>query len=497
MKKLFLAVTSLCAGFCLLFTSGVSAQGVNDFIINSFSADYVLSKESAGGKLLTTEDIDLTFAGNNHGILRAIPVDYKGWNTKIQIDRVTRDGANEPYSTYDQNGNLVLKIGRAERTITGHHTYEIVYEQKHVVNFEESTPEFFWDVNGTQWSQTFKEVSATVHLPADALGEKEPACFSGAFKSTSHDCRYEKSGDQVTFATTKSLSPRENLTIAVPLKAGVFTPPDRKDFINDNITNLLLILAGLLIALGAALVWFIKGRDYGGRGVIIPEYQPPQDVGPAEAGLLYDYRVDSRDITAMLINLAIKRYLRIYDNSKKILFFKTKNYKLELLNPDYSALKTHEKQLMEALFSELATGKVIEMNKLSKTTMTQAIEKIRREMQKNLTDRYGYFEKDAKKLGTGMIIAGFIILFGSFFLHMSGSIIGGILAGFSLILFGKIMPRRSHAGTETYEKIKGLKLYMDTAEKDRLKMMQSVDRPYAEPSKSVEFYEKLLPYAIA
>ncbi len=37
---------------------------------------------------------------------------------------------------------------------------------------------------------------------------------------------------------------------------------------------------------------------------------------------------------------------------------------------------------------------------------------------------------------------------------------------------------------------------MNTAEKDRLAMMQSVDRPYAEPSKTVELFEKLLPYAI-
>ena len=38
---------------------------------------------------------------------------------------------------------------------------------------------------------------------------------------------------------------------------------------------------------------------------------------------------------------------------------------------------------------------------------------------------------------------------------------------------------------------------MNTAEKDRLKMMQSVDRPYAGPEKTVDLFEKLLPFAVA
>ena len=97
-----------------------------------------------------------------------------------------------------------------------------------------------------------------------------------------------------------------------------------------------------------------------------------------------------------------------------------------------------------------------------------------------------------------MIVAGAILLAGGFFLiSIPFAVVGGIIAGAALIGFGLLMPRRSHAGTEVYEKIQGLKLYMDTAEKDRLKMMQSVDRPYAEPSKTVGLYEELLPFAIA
>jgi uncharacterized membrane protein len=48
-----------------------------------------------------------------------------------------------------------------------------------------------------------------------------------------------------------------------------------------------------------------------------------------------------------------------------------------------------------------------------------------------------------------------------------------------------------------YEKVLGLKLYMNTTQKDRLKMLQSTDRPYAEPTKTVELFEKLLPFAVA
>jgi uncharacterized membrane protein len=63
-----------------------------------------------------------------------------------------------------------------------------------------------------------------------------------------------------------------------------------------------------------------------------------------------------------------------------------------------------------------------------------------------------------------------------------------------------LMPARTAKGVAALEQVKGLKLYMETAEKDRMAKLQAPNAPYAsnaaEPVKTVELFEKLLPYAI-
>jgi uncharacterized membrane protein YgcG len=74
--------------------------------------------------------------------------------------------------------------------------------------------------------------------------------------------------------------------------------------------------------------------------------------------------------------------------------------------------------------------------------------------------------------------------------------IGAIICG----IFFHYMSARTAKGTEAKERILGLKMYLEVAEKNRIEKMQSPDAPYAEksagPKHTVELFEKLLPYAI-
>lgn len=85
-------------------------------------------------------------------------------------------------------------------------------------------------------------------------------------------------------------------------------------------------------------------------------------------------------------------------------------------------------------------------------------------------------------------------LFGPLIVVSLGLAIGIVLA------FMIIMGKRTTEGVAVKEQLLGLKMYMETAEADRIKMMQSPNAPYAqnaaEPVRNVELYEKLLPYAV-
>jgi uncharacterized membrane protein len=119
-------------------------------------------------------------------------------------------------------------------------------------------------------------------------------------------------------------------------------------------------------------------------------------------------------------------------------------------------------------------------------------------LKKSLTDTYGLFESTGEKRRYVIIGLGIVAFALSMILHLGwGWVLGSTLVIICALIFAGLMRRRSHAGVEAYEKVKGLQLYMKTAEADRLKMLQSVDRPYAEPSKTVDLFEKLLPFAVA
>lgn len=58
------------------------------------------------------------------------------------------------------------------------------------------------------------------------------------------------------------------------------------------------------------------------------------------------------------------------------------------------------------------------------------------------------------------------------------------------LFFGALMPKRTKAGTLIQRRIEGLKLYMNTAERTRLEMLNP-------PEETPEMFERLLPYAYA
>ena len=155
--------------FCLTVPAKVHAD-VNDFVVHDFHGRYELSKDVHAGKLAVTETIKLTFSDQNHGIERAIPVDYRGSLLKLDIKSVTRDGQQEDYTTYRQSNNQVLRIGDADKTITGQHAYEIKYEMRNIIDFYSEYDEWYWDINGDQWQQPFERSAVRLLcLPAGKL----------------------------------------------------------------------------------------------------------------------------------------------------------------------------------------------------------------------------------------------------------------------------------------------------------------------------------------
>lgn len=503
MKTLRLLLVSLVM-LGSLAVPGLAVADVNDFTITSFDSNQTLTRADKQGELRIVEKIDVVFTDNNHGILRAIPERYKKHSLQLKINRVSSDsGAPAQYSTYSQNGNTVLRIGDPDRTVTGAQSYTVDYTLRNVISFYENHAELYWDVNGDDWGQQFEKVTMTLQVPDGVQLKEEPSCYTGSFASTEQNCSIEQNGRVIRASTNDVLYAGQGLTYVAVFEPGYFSKSAWYETLAEFWKPIVsFVVAFMLLGGTSIMTWWRRGRDAKGRGTIVPQYDAPDKLSPLAVETITNFTATNRAVTATLISLAVRGYIKIIETKKnKLIGRDTLSYTLELVNADYAELDQYEKRLLQALF---ASGKVGAKNELtkSKSTLYTVAGAIKNDVKKDLA-KAGYFKsyRSASGLRTLFTILGIIlvsvagsVLAGGFFI--AGLIAGGVVG----VICWIAMDARTTQGVAAKEHIEGLKLYLDTAEKDRLAKLQGPNAPYAAagpaPEKTVALFEKLLPFAI-
>lgn len=482
---------------------------VNDFVIESFEADYTLTSSDKQGQLRAVETIVVNYSDQNHGILRALPDHYKKHRLQTKIESVTSaTGAPAQYTTYSSNSNTVLKIGDPGKTVTGRQSYTIAYTMRNVISFYPGHDEFYWDINGDQWQQSANRVSVVLRLPQGLNFDRshETLCYTGSFGSTNQDCTIEldREGRRVIVHTTKELQGYETLSIVVGFEKGYFEPSAWQDTLGEYWGTILRLTVPFLLIGGLAWRhWRKNGRDAKGRGTIVPEYEAPDKLKPIEAGTIADFRTDNRDITATIIDLAIRGYLKIIESTKvRKLRKDLKVYSLRLEKTDFSQLNSFETKVLKGIFAKQEKGEEIDLATLKYKLMSTATE-LRKDVKKHLVSA-GYLRKTP--LSTTLRFFGLLALAYLVCIVLSAiwqdaaSKVGIGAATVAVVIFLILLPSRTPKGVAAKESILGLKLYLETAEKKRLEKLQSPDAPYMpkshEPKRTVELFEKLLPFAM-
>jgi hypothetical protein len=539
-SKLWLAGV-LFSTFIILSASS-SAQNTQDFVIQSFSADYYLDRNDAKTSLLhTVEDIQAQFPNydQNHGILRAIPEIYQGHTINLKVNSVT-DQSNQPlhYTTYHENDNLVLKIGDADKYVHGLQIYKISYDSRNVVNLQTNQDQFFWNVNGNQWSQPFTYVTARLHLPSQLAGSlyEKNDCYVGYYYSqdTSRcvaDDNILSSGDRLLSFNAASLQAGETMSFKVRFDKGTFAigPEVAHERQMKHVANVsALILGAALPAIAFSVMinrWRKFGNDPKGRGVIIPQYEPPKGLTVMYSDFLLKEELRGKALSASLIDLAVHKHLTISEIPKKGIFG-SKDYELKITELP-ADLNEHTKKALSIIFDGLLNdGSAVKLSEFkNRSSVDTTIYKDLKDLEKDEAGRLyslGYFVKDPLKIKKGYqiwAIFPFLLGFGTLWAVLAsfesikpwGAVFAGLGLGLifvTLVMYflSFIMPARSLSGVEARDELLGLKDYIKLAEADRLKYLQSpegaekiVDKSAFNPEDKVmkvKLFEELLPYAI-
>lgn len=472
------------------------AQG-RSLEIQSFHGDLVVG---ADGSLTVTETIRVRFIGSWNGLVRSIPIEYltdygANYTLRLAVENVRDDAGNDlRYETERSGRNRVFRIfvpgaNNATRTVV------IRYSVSNGLRFFEEHDELYWSLTGDESEFPILDASAIVMLPGEAEGVRT-AAFTGPRGSVENDVVISQTGGLITFETGRPLGFREGLTIVVGWNPGLVARPTVFDRFQSFLLSNLLFAIPLVAAGAMFLVWHRHGRDPPLRP-LAPEYEPPDGLTPAEAGTLFDASPDLRDVTATIVDLAVRGYLVIEETETRALFGLIADdvFTFSLVAPreDWAELRPHERKLLNALFED--------GDHVSTSGLENAFYKKLPGIKSKLRDalvRDGHYLRDPNHVRIAFFVAGglagvlvavpgSLLLEGALGQDGAVAVVAGIATGLIIATFGLFMPARTERGTRILERLRGFEEYLRRVESDRF------DRTIKTP----ELFEKYLPYAMA
>ena len=278
-------------------------------------------------------------------------------------------------------------------------------------------------------------------------------------------------------------------------------------------TPLTLVCSGLVLIAVALLLgraWWLEGRDrryktlyyftneptqeartlLAGHPVVI-ERQPPEQLRPAQIGLLLDERADPLDVTATIIDLAVRGYLRIEEGSRKTLGFLDmggKEWIFVQLDKDKAELLPYEEKLLEGLFQDGSPAAFSDLKTKFSSYLDEAqdllyVDGQARNYFPQRPDKVRAFWRVRGALGLGIglaLVVGLGMAFGGGLIALPVALGGLVMLG----LAGSL-PSRTARGREMLRRTLGFRQYLTAAETERQRYNEQAG-----------IFASYLPYAI-
>ncbi len=504
------------------------------------------------GIIQVIENITIKAEGNifQRGLVRVLPLTRKDKDGNLidveyQINSIKKNGYVENYFTKNEDGNWKIYIGNKDVFLdSGVYEYQISYSSPFQIGHFDSYDEIYWNVNGNDGQVPIDKINCQVFLPEENKFNNV-YCYTGLKGSKNSDC-ISSLNDFKTIASFSgaNFAPNEGLTIATSFDKGIVNPPTKSDEAQSYYKLIKTNLWTAIYGFGMLIFFFISWKKYGKdptKKTIIPEFRPPFDWSPAILSYVYNRDTNDKTFMASIINIAVKGALKINSTLNNGVFTNNTSYEIEIKNRNVTTLSNEEKVAFEPLSK---TDKTI-MNGSNHQIFGKAYSKWLRsvESQIKLED---FYQNNTQKKWIGFAV---FVLSGLLFILLSSSsntenfpflvgvvianalliswfvftdkymIIKGILGFFIFpmtlfLFFGIIMflkwqqilailtifivyliysrtiGKYSEKGAEAFARAEGFKLYLETAEQNRMNMLNP-------PELTPSLFEELFPYAIA
>jgi hypothetical protein len=354
-----------------------------------------------------------------------------------------------------------------------------------------------WQVAGG-WDTELDKVAVTFSAPDSPTSVN---CLAGPVGSSQPCTSADLADGKGVRAQEIKLGVGERVDVAIGLSAGV-VPPNAVVVEQSGLAAAFALtpvsaiaLGGLLVLLlgGVALLWYLRGRDaaalaseVGAVSVLVRDqndrvaFASPDGVLPGQVGTVVDEHVDVVDVTATVIDLAVRNYLWITEVDGH-------DWQIVRRNPADASLSGYEKAVYEALLPQGVDAVTVAELRSRRIDLAG----VRDELYADVVEKRWFVRRpDAERslfwwVGIAIAVLGLaatVVLA----LTIGNALFGLAVAvgGVALAFGARSMPARTKRGSELLEHVRGLRGYLhgvtpdDIPEADR-ELVFSRSLPYA------------------
>ncbi|HMS55100.1 MAG TPA: DUF2207 domain-containing protein [Fimbriimonadaceae bacterium] len=474
------------------------------------------------------ETIVVNFKEPRRGIQRTIPFRNQGGDVArtatFNFLGATANGKPVPMNVAREGGEYRVRLGDANRTVTGRVAYVFRYQLSNVLtNFpEQKRVEFFWNLIPHGWNTAIPQSTVTIETPPLPSGKpKVRVLYGPAGESQRAGIELEPGGNLVgrddlltavfqsntkfVSSIKRPLSANWGITVVYGMPTGTvedrddtltqpmsdFSDPGQSDVMGRAQQSLEAFKPqaqhpwGVFLPFLPLLLWlpWLKKFKTPKMGPLVTRFEAPDGVTPSETGGLMDLKLNPRDVVAGMIAIAQAGYATMTTAGDGPV--------LEILDRPRPKrdLDKWETELLEAL---RARGPVVSASSL-RDDFAPAYAYLSQSMDSHLDDK-GYTQRQVKSAATAVGCIGLLVIIGTalaWFKIAGGFVCFGLpVALLILAFYSQSIKPYSPLGARKRHELLGLREFIDRANRPQIEQMLQTNA-------SLVLFEELLPYAIA
>ncbi|MGH3239951.1 MAG: DUF2207 domain-containing protein [Spirillospora sp.] len=466
-----------------------------------------------GGVARVKETIRYRFAGGK-GFERTFPTRSHEDLTEDRVYKIENlrasspDGGPAEVGSSSEGTTTTIKVSGGSE-LTGDRTVVLEYDVRGAITPMGAAEELRWPAIGG-WKVPVDEARATVDGGAVI---RSVNCFTGPVGSTIGCTQYYTNHTHTQGVyVQQGMLPGEYLTVVAGLPAGTTGGKalyERRHtiataFSVNAVTGGALV--GLLVLLGGGLaaLYLLRGRDARVVGrkaaegdqapVAGAEFEPPDGVRPGQIGTLIDEQADVIDVTATIVDLAVRGYLLIEEEDRAS--SGRLDWTLRRLGRPVVDLLPYERILLDALLTapDGTTRDAVKLSQLGGTFATK-LAQVRSAMYDDVV-KQGWFARRPDTVRSRWTVAGILITV----LGVAGTValalttewalagLALIIAGAALAYGGQYMPAKTARGATVLAHTIGFRAFLERG--------AIPDADTTASRQRIALFSRLLPYAV-